>query len=157
MAITHLARRLIEAKLIGRFYHQLRTSLDGEQALELIGQTLQRAAGEEGAAFASQAEPGPSLGHFASILDDWDEALEVEPVERSATALRFNVVRCKYVEAYRDLGLPAELVRLLSCSRDAPFAGGYSDRLVFSRSGTLADGAPCCDFCYRWSDATEQP
>ena len=149
--ISHLDQRILEARLIGRLYSQMLKVMDADTAQQVVTQTLIEAAQQEGRLFASGATPEASLQHFKSIRDLWGEALEVEVVEDEESVFRFNVIRCKYVEAYSDLGLPPELVRILSCTRDAPFARGYSARLDFTRTGTLADGAAVCDFCYRWA------
>ncbi|MEE9473032.1 MAG: L-2-amino-thiazoline-4-carboxylic acid hydrolase [Acidimicrobiia bacterium] len=68
---------------------------------------------------------------------------------------RFKVTRCHYIECYEGMELPPELVELLSCARDAPFARAYSPRLYFSRDQTLASGASFCDFCYSWRPTDE--
>lgn len=149
--VTHLDQRRIEAEMIGRLYEKICEFLDQDAALQIVSRTLEDAAKQEGQQFAVEAKPDPGLGHFKSIRDFWGDALQVEVVEDDERTFRFDVVRCKYIEAYRDLGLPPELVRILSCSRDAPFASSYSTQLQFSRASTLADGAKACDFCYRWS------
>lgn len=76
--------------------------------------------------------------------------MELQDVERHPGCFRFHVTRCRYIESYEALGLPRELVRLLSCARDAPYAGAYSPRLSLARTHTLADGGNYCDFHYRW-------
>ena len=149
-SVTHLARRRIEAETISRIYREMCAVMDQPTALKVLTNTIERAAAEEGRRFASQADGEPSLAHFKTVLADWDEALQLEMLEESDEALRFNVVRCDYIQAYERLGLPPELVAALSCRRDTAFAKGYSERIEFTRSGTLAEGSPFCDFCYRW-------
>ena len=148
--VTHLARRKIEAEMIGRIYREMCVVMDQAAALKILTNTIENAAVEEGRRFAAQADEKPALAHFKTILANWDEALQMEMLEESDDVLRFNVVRCDYIRAYESLGLPPELVGLLSCRRDAAFARGYSKRIEFTRRGTLAEGSPCCDFCYRW-------
>ncbi len=148
--VTHFTRRKIEAEMILRIYQEMCAAMDHTAALEILTRTIENAATEEGQRFAAQAGEKTSLAHFRTVLADWDEALKTEMLEESDDILRFNVVRCDYIEAYKSLGLPPELVALLSCRRDAPFAKGYSERIEFTRRGTLAEGHDCCDFCYRW-------
>jgi hypothetical protein len=69
-------------------------------------------------------------------------------LEQSEETWRFNVVRCRYAEMYRDLGM-ADLGATLSCNRDAALIEGFSETIQFERSQTLMQGASCCDFSYR--------
>ncbi len=154
-SVTHLARRKIEAEMICRIYREMCEVMDQSAALSILTNTIENAAVEEGRRFAAQAHGKPGLAHFKTILVDWDEALQMEMLEEGDDILRFNVVRCDYIRAYESLGLPPELVTLLSCRRDAAFAKGYSERIDFTRRGTLAEGSLCCDFCYRWREERE--
>ncbi len=148
--LTHIARRAIEAEMIGRIYEELCIAIGQSAALEILTCTIEKAATEEGQCFAARAGGRPSLAHFKTVLADWNDALQVQTLEETDDVLRFNVVRCDYIRAYQGLGLPSELVSLLSCRRDAAFARGYSERLEFTRQNTLAEGHTFCDFCYRW-------
>lgn len=142
----HLERRRIEAEMIARIYQEMVEQLDSEVALHILTRVIEKAAFEEGQAFRDEAEE-PGVEHFATILNHWGDAMELEGLEKSADGLQFNVVRCHYIKLYEKIGLPQELVRLLSCARDAPFANGYG--IEFERKSTLAEGASHCDFCYK--------
>ena len=48
---------------------------------------------------------------------------------------------------YRALGIP-ELGEVLSCQRDGALIDGFAPDVRFTRSQTLMQGAPCCDFRY---------
>lgn len=152
MNISQIERRKLEAELIGRLYTELCAAMPPDAALGVILATLEKAAFEAGQEFAKSAPGGPSFEHFKTITDIWGAggAMEYELLEDTADVFRLNATRCGYAEAYRDMGLPAELVRSLSCNRDAPFARGYSDRLEFTRTMTLAENGPHCDFLYCW-------
>ena len=150
--LPHIARRRIEAELIGRLYNEMCAAIDQPTALKILTSSIESAAFAEGRRFAAQADGPPSLAHFRTVLAAWGGALQMELLEETDDLLRFNVVRCDYISTYEDLALPPELVSLLSCRRDAPFARGYSDHLEFTREGTLAEGRACCDFCYRWRE-----
>lgn len=39
---------------------------------------------------------------------------------------------------------------LLSCNRDYMFPQGYDPNIELERTQTLMEGAPCCDFKYRY-------
>ncbi|MFX8852579.1 L-2-amino-thiazoline-4-carboxylic acid hydrolase, partial [Acinetobacter baumannii] len=65
------------------------------------------------------------------------------------THFDFNVVRCRYAEMYRQMGL-GEIGPLLSCNRDGAFCDGYDPKLKLTRSQTIMEGASHCDFRYRY-------
>jgi hypothetical protein len=104
--------------------------------------------------FAAQAPGGPSFEHFKTILSAWKQggALVVEHVRDTDRVLTFSVTRCLYVEAYRAMGVPAEVLPLLSCARDSPFASAYHPALELDRPCTLAGGADACLFRFTWRD-----
>ena len=71
---------------------------------------------------------------------------------RAPDELSFEVTRCAYVETYREMGLPEELVGLVSCCRDEPFATAYSPHIVMERPETIGQGAARCRFRFTWKD-----
>ena len=91
-----------------------------------------------------------SLTAFASCLDRWKEggALEMDVLEESADRLDFNVTRCRYAELYRSLGL-ADLGANLSCCRDFALVEGFNPEIELTRTQTIMEGAPFCDFRFR--------
>jgi hypothetical protein len=48
---------------------------------------------------------------------------------------------------YRALGIP-ELGEVLSCQRDAALIEGFNPEVTLTRTQTIMQGAPCCDFRY---------
>ena len=60
-------------------------------------------------------------------------------LEQSAERLSFNVVRCRYAEMYRALGM-ADLGSSLSCQRDFALAEGFSPEIELTRTQTLMEG-----------------
>ncbi|WP_187170482.1 L-2-amino-thiazoline-4-carboxylic acid hydrolase [Salidesulfovibrio onnuriiensis] len=154
MKITQLERRKIEADMIGLLYRQMCEAMPQEAALAVVRAGLEKTAFRDGRAFAAQAPDGPSLEHFKSVVGLWaaGDAVEPEILEDGTDVFRLNILRCEYANAYRELGLPDELVRTISCCRDEPFARGYSERIEFRRTRTIAGGASHCDFLYRWKE-----
>lgn len=152
MNITQLDRRKIEAEMIGLLYAQMCEAMPPESALDVVRNSLEKTAFEAGRVFAATAADGPNLEHFKSVVNIWaaGDAVDHELLESSSDVFRLNISRCEYARAYRDMGLPDELVRTISCCRDEPFARGYSDCIEFTRTRTLAEGATHCDFLYRW-------
>jgi hypothetical protein len=153
--ISLLARRRIEAAVLADVYAVLVGRLGREAALAVIEETVARAAREAGQAFAASAPEGPSLGHFAAVAGLWRQggALAMANERQEADRLTFDVVRCRYAEAYREMGLPDELATRLSCLRDHAFVAGYSPKLHLDRPATIASGATHCPFTFTWEDA----
>lgn len=153
--VTLLGKRRIEAALLADVYAVLVARLGRETALAVIEDTVRKSAYEAGQAFAAAAPEGPSLDHFATVTGLWQRggALTIEKERREPTSLSFDVARCRYAESYREMGLPEELARRISCLRDGAFVAGYSPKLHLTRPGTIASGAKSCPFTFTWEDA----
>lgn len=151
-AVTLLARRRIEAAMLAEVFAVLVDRLGEEQALACIEETVSRAAFAAGKAFAAKAPDGPSLDHFSSVVDLWrrGDALTIDNIRSVDDRLSFDVIRCRYAESYREMGLPEVLATRVSCLRDQAFVAGYSPKLCFERPCTIASGAACCPFTFTW-------
>jgi hypothetical protein len=148
-----IERRRIEATMLRHVYETLKESHGKAVAQATVAAAVRRSSVEQAAEMAKQAEGGTSLDSFAAIQSLWTmgDALTVEPVERTATTLAFNVTRCRYAEMYRDMGL-GEIGHLLSCQRDGTFCEGYDPKLKMTRTQTIMQGASHCDFRYRYEE-----
>ncbi|RUL86709.1 L-2-amino-thiazoline-4-carboxylic acid hydrolase [Tautonia sociabilis] len=147
--IPLLQRREIEARIVAPLVSAVIEELGEERTLALLRRVVEQLARESGAELAkSVGEAG--LAAFSKTLDLWTEggALEIEWLERSDDRLDFNVTRCRYAEMYRQLGL-GDLGSRLSCCRDAALAGGFDPNITLSRTQTIMEGAPFCDFRFR--------
>lgn len=144
--------RRIEAQTLAKVYEVLVRRHGQDEALAAIRETLRQAGLQAGRDFAAKAPGEPSLDHFATVIEVWNSTgfLTIENMRRDGNALSFDVVRCGYAEMYRELALPEELARRLSCDRDGPFAEGYSPRLALDRATTIAQGGERCPFRFRW-------
>jgi hypothetical protein len=151
-AIGVLTRREVEARLVAPLVEALAKEFGRDKALLVIRNTVVEIARRQGAELA-QAMGGDSLSKFRESLVHWTrgKALEVEVVEEGENALAFNVTRCRYAEMYRDMGIP-RLGPALSCSRDFALIEGFNPRIRLTRTQTLMEGAPFCDFRYRLED-----
>ncbi|CCO24638.1 L-2-amino-thiazoline-4-carboxylic acid hydrolase [Maridesulfovibrio hydrothermalis] len=149
--VSQLTRRCIEAELYGQLYETITEKLGKEAALEIIAENLRKTAFQAGQEFAALAQE-KSLAHFATVVEIWKkgDAIEVADISIDGNTLSIEVVRCMYQESYRKMGLPEELCRMLSCSRDEPFAKGYSRKIRMERLTTLADGGNHCPFIFHW-------
>ena len=147
--LTLLQQREIEARIVGPVVRAFAAELGQEKAVEILGRVIAELARQGGADLARRLGE-QSLEAFARTLDLWREngALELEVIEQSPERLSFNVVRCRYAEMYRDLGL-ADLGASLSCRRDFALAEGFSPDIQLTRTQTLMTGASFCDFRFR--------
>ena len=151
--LSMLEKRTIEAEILKEVYLTLKESHGEDVAKKTIAESVRRSAIEQARAFAAAAPGGPSLKAFQDVMPLWTKggALEIEIKDQSADSFTFNVVRCRYAETYKAMGL-GEIGHLLSCNRDGAFCEGYDERLKLERTQTLMGGATHCDFRYRWSE-----
>ncbi|HWO25114.1 MAG TPA: L-2-amino-thiazoline-4-carboxylic acid hydrolase [Kofleriaceae bacterium] len=148
-----LERRKIEAEILREVYETLKESHGVEVARQTIAEAVRRSAIEQARRLAAAAPNGTSLQTFQELLPLWrqGDALELEVQEQTAKTFRFHVVRCRYAEAYREMGL-GEIGHLLSCNRDGAFCEGYDPKLKLERTQTIMQGASHCDFHFRYED-----
>ncbi len=149
-----LARREIEARIVGPLVEAMAAEFGRERVEAIVRDVVVELAREMGSTMAGVAG-GCTLGHFAEMLALWkeDDALELDTIEQTDAKLSFNVTRCRYAEMYAALGLQ-DLGRLLSCNRDFALIEGFNPAITLTRTQTIMEGAPHCDF--RFVD-TEQP
>jgi hypothetical protein len=152
-----LQRREIEAKIVGPLVRAMIAEVGRERAIALVRTVITELAHQGGADLA-RALGDSSLEAFACSLDRWKEggALEIEMLEQGPTRLSFSVTRCRFAEMYRALGL-ADLGFSLSCERDFALIEGFNPDLKLTRTQTIMEGAPFCDFRFRGTDATTRP
>lgn len=81
--------------------------------------------------------------------------MRMELLALNENEFSFNVTRCRYAEMYRALGLE-ELGATLSCNRDAALIEGFNQNLQLTRTQTIMQGAPYCDFRYSLQTAPEE-
>ena len=146
-----LQRRRIEAEIIKPIYEEMKAAFGEAAAKGVIERAIRKAAIEAGKQFAAQAKDGTSLASFAAIQPLWtkEDALRIEKLREDTEHLDFNVVRCRYAETYKAMGL-GEIGHLLSCNRDGTFCEGYDPRLKLERTQTIMGGASHCDFRYTY-------
>jgi len=144
-----LTRREIEARIIVPLIKAFIKELGSDRTLEIVKGVIQTLAKESGAQLASHLG-GNSIGHFARGLEFWtkDDALQIEVLKQNETIYSFNVLRCRYAEMYKDLGIP-EFGSLLSCDRDFAMIEGFNQNIRLTRTKTIMEGADFCDFSYK--------
>lgn len=148
-AIGVINRREIEARIVGPLLEALGDEFGRERVLEIARDTIVHIAQEQGAQLA-EALGGNSFEHLNDSMVYWkaNGALEIEVIEQTDETFGFNVRRCRYAEMYRSLGL-GDLGGLLSCNRDFAMVEGFNPDVKLTRTQTIMQGAPYCDFRYR--------
>jgi hypothetical protein len=151
-----LTQRRIEAAFAKGIYEEMKQELGEEAARRILTNAVVKLAKSTAAEMARDAPGGPSLDSFRAIQPRWtaEDALRTEVISSTATEFHFNVVKCRYSEMYRAMGL-AELGAILSCNRDGAFCEGYDPKLKLERTQTLMGGASHCDFRYRYLDKSD--
>ncbi len=151
--LSMLEKRRIEAEILKEVYLVLKDSHGEAVARRTVADAVRRSAIEQGKAFAAAAPGGSSLKAFQEVMPLWTRggALEIEVKEQTDTTFVFNVVRCRYAETYRAMGL-ADIGPLLSCQRDGSFCEGYDPKLRLERTQTIMQGASHCDFRYTYDE-----
>lgn len=148
-AVGVLTRREIEARILSPVIEALARRFGRDEVVAVVRDVVTSIAREQGSAMA-EARGDNSLPGFAATLEPWtrDGALEMRIVEQTDEALSFDVTRCRYAEMYGALGIP-ELGAVLSCNRDAALIEGFNPSVTLTRTQTIMQGAPCCNFRYR--------
>lgn len=144
-----LKRREIEARIVAPLLQALGERFGRAEVLAIAREVIISVARAQGGELA-QAMAGNGLTQLAGSLTAWkkDDAMQLEVLAQSEQEFAFNVTRCRYAEMYRALGLE-ELGALLSCNRDAALIEGFNPQVELTRTQTLLQGAPHCDFRYR--------
>lgn len=143
--ITHLERRKIEAGVLIPMVQAFQRAIGKERANKIAQEVIMELARKDGERWAQQF--GTDLPAMEKVTALWagGGSLEIEPISKSAERLDFNVVRCRYAEFYKELGLPG-LGYLFHCNRDFGMLEGFSPNLTLKRTQTIMQGASHCDF-----------
>ena len=144
-----LTRRDVEARILIPVIDALGETFGREAALSVVQSTIVKIAREQGADLSSLMGNN-SLQHFSETLQFWtrDDALKIEEIEASEDVLSFNVTRCRYAELYDSLGI-RDIGTVFSCARDFALIEGFNPDVSLTRTQTIMEGAPFCDFRYR--------
>jgi hypothetical protein len=150
MSVSVIEQAKIQAQVLIPLVKALRAELGEVRADALVRRALgdlYRRFGEEFWRDRNEQDVGSAVGSaFATYARD--DALQYDILEESEDAFALNVTRCRYAEFYKALGEP-ELGFLLVCSADFAVAEGFGPDISLTRSQTIMQGAPCCDFRYR--------
>ena len=146
--VTHLERRRIEAGVIVPIMRALERAVGKEQASAVLREAILELAQADGARWAG--EFGNDLAALEQVAGVWADggALQIADAQRTEDGFSFKVTKCRYAELYQSLGL-AELGFKVHCARDFAMASGFNPELSLTRTQTVMQGAPHCDFHFR--------
>ena len=147
-----LARREIEARILAPVIKEFVKEIGRDRTLAIVEPIIISLAREAGGQLAKIVE-GNSLDHFMKGFPMWtrEDALTVQLLEQNPRKVSFNVTRCRYAEMYQELGI-GDLGFLFSCNRDGALIQGFNPKIKFTRTQTIMQGAPFCDFRYEMKD-----
>ena len=145
-------QRAVEAKILRHVYETLSASHGEAIAKKTIADAVRAASIEQAGEMADAVRADgrePSMTTFQETYELWSRggALEIEVLAETEDRLDFDVVRCRYSEMYREMGL-GDIGHLLSCQRDGTFCEGYDPRIKMQRDQTIMQGADRCTFRY---------
>jgi L-2-amino-thiazoline-4-carboxylic acid hydrolase len=154
-AVGVLTRREIEARILAPVIDALGQRFGRDEVVAIVREVVAGIARAQGRTMA-EARGDATLSSFAQTLGPWtkDDALRLRVIQDSPATFDFDVTRCRYAEMYRALGIP-ELGEVLSCQRDGALIEGFNPAVTLTRTQTIMQGAPCCDFRYRDGTAGE--
>jgi hypothetical protein len=146
ISLPLLQQREIEANVVAAVFRAFAEELGEERAREVLAAAIRDLALQAGCV---AAKGGNDLDHLKQAVVKWTEggALELTVLRDNAEALEFNVTRCQFAEMYHRLGL-ADLGPILSCGRDGAMIEGFNPEITLTRTQTIMEGAPHCDFRY---------
>ncbi len=144
-----LTRREVEARILSPVIEALGETFGRDQVLTVVQRTIVKIAREQGADLC-RLMGNNTLKDFCETLQFWtrDDALEIEMLQETEDLLSFNVTRCRYAELYESLGI-RDLGTVFSCARDFALIEGFNPDVSLTRTRTIMEGAPFCDFRYR--------
>ena len=144
-----LKRREIEARILAPLIAAFAEEFGRERVLDTVKRVITRIARDQGKALAERMG-GNTLAHLVQSQANWlkGDSLTVEVRHLDDTAYDYDVTRCRYAEMYQALGIP-ELGAILSCGRDFALGDGFNQDFKLTRTQTIMEGAPRCDFRYR--------
>ena len=141
-----LVRREIEARIAGPLIEAFMEKFGREETIAVASDIILKLAEESGQQLAERCG-GNSLEHLSNGTGQWSAggALKRDVLEKTDSKYNYNIVRCKYADMYKELGLE-ELGFVFSCGRDGKMFGGFNPNIKFERTQTIMQGAAYCDF-----------
>ena len=143
----------LQAEVILPVLRALRTELGKEKADRIVGDSLRKWARDLYHRIGEAKSGTPRQKWDAVWAEDMrpriGDAVDRDMLRDDPQAREYNITRCQYAEFFRKLGEP-ELGGILLCDSDIYLAEVGGPNVEFKRTQTIMQGAPYCDFRYRF-------
>jgi hypothetical protein len=143
----------LQAAVILPVLRALRAELGRERADKIVGDALRRWASDLYHRIGDSKPGTPRQKWDAVWAEDMrpriGDAVDREMLKDDGEVREYNVTRCSYAEFFKSLGEP-ELGGILLCDSDFHIADVGGASVEFRRTQTIMQGAPYCDFRYRF-------
>jgi hypothetical protein len=149
MSVPLVEQVRIQARVLIPVVKAIQAELGEERANEIVRDALDTVSRKSGQTANSMLKGSPVEKIAASFpVAAAGNALDVEVLAQTPEAFECNVTGCRYAEFFHQLDEP-ELGFLICCGGDWAMAEGISPDLELTRTQTIMQGAPHCDFRYR--------
>ena len=145
-----------QAQVLVPILKAFREELGVERANQIAWRALadwrRRIVQEQHASFSGSGRDRLAAGMVASLPLIGD-AIDTNMLKTTDQVMEFDVTGCRFAEFFRELGEP-ELGFALLCSKDDTAVEQIAQGEVqLTRTGTIMQGAPRCDFRYALTKA----
>lgn len=143
----------LQAEVILPMLRALRTEIGKDKADRIVGDSLRQWARDLYHRIGEAKTGTPRQKWDAVWAEDMrpriGDAVDREMLKDDGAVREYNVIRCSYAEFFKSLGEP-ELGGILLCDSDFHIADVGGPDVEFKRTQTIMQGAPYCDFRYRF-------
>ena len=143
----------LQAEVILPVLRALRAELGKPRADAIVGKALRQWARDLYHRIGDSKSGTPRQKWDAVWADDMrpriGDAVDRDMLRDDGTVRDYNVTRCRYAEFFKGLCEP-ELGGILLCDSDFHIAEIGGADVEFKRTQTIMQGAPYCDFRYRF-------
>ena len=143
----------LQADVIVPVLRSLRSEIGPARADKIVGDALRRWARDLYHRIGEAKQGTPREKWDAVWAEDMrpriGDAVERDMLKDDGTVREYNITHCKYAEFFKALGEP-ELGGILLCDSDFHIADVGGLDVEFRRTQTIMQGAPYCDFRYRF-------
>ena len=140
----------VQARVVIPIVKELEKELGKERAHSIVGAAIANSyvRWREKRGFERDSHPGSEQDNSP------DFPIESEVVENTSESYGHNITGCAFAAYFRSIGEP-EIGALMTCGVDFAAEAHMRPGWEFSRTQTLMEGAPHCDF--RWKRRKSDP
>src|SRR5262249_48934286 len=150
--LSLLDKTRIQAQVLVPVLQALRRDIGKAPADAIVRRALRDWSKQLFADISSGIEGSPRrkwAAMHSALAETTERDVTVELRRHDQEALEFDVTHCRFAEFFRALGEP-ELGALLICETDFDIASAGGAAVDFTRDQTLMQGAPRCNFRYKF-------